>query len=141
VFPGGTVWANPYKGKGYDVFLLGQNGPTSIDLDRIQRRLDSLSYAGVGQSLRDAGFTSAAELFSMYAGEDADLRPWLRDAQINRDSNLRLQYLAGLALNDVRSDGIYQNIMRYRRVPAFLTGSAARVDSVVRQVGVRGDGR
>ena len=111
VFPGGTVWANPYKGKGYDVFLLGQNGPASIDLDRIQRRLDSLSYSGVGQSLRDVGFTSAAELFSMYAGQDADLRPWLRDAEINRDSNLRLQYLAGLALNDARSDLIYQNIL------------------------------
>jgi spermidine synthase len=137
VFPGGTVWANPYKGKGYDVFLLGQNGPTSIDLDRIQRRLDSLSYSGVGQSLRDAGFSSAAELFSMYAGQDADLRPWLRDAEINRDSNLRLQYLAGLALNDVRSDRIYQNIIRYRRVPAFVTGTAARVDSVVRGVGNR----
>jgi spermidine synthase len=137
VFPGGTVWANPYKGKGYDVFLLGQNGPTSIDLDRIQRRLDSLSYSGVGQSLRDVGFTSAAELFSMYAGQDADLRPWLRDAEINRDSNLRLQYLAGLALNDARPDLIYQDLVKYRRMPGVLTGSVARVDSVARQVGTR----
>ncbi len=136
VFPGGTVWANPYKGKGYDVFLLGQNGPASIDLDRIQRRLDSLSYSGVGQSLRDVGFASAAELFSMYAGQDADLRPWLRDAEINRDSNLRLQYLAGLALNDARSDLIYQHLVKYRRMPGFLTGSDARVDSVTRQIGV-----
>jgi spermidine synthase len=132
VFPGGTVWANAVKGRGYDVFLLGQKGPTNISVDQLQARLDSAAYARVAQSLRDVGFTSATDLLATYAGEDAGLRPWLRDAEINRDSNLRLQYLAGLALNDTRPDVIYKDIMQYRRLPpAFVTGSPDRIASLM----------
>jgi spermidine synthase len=132
VFPGGTVWANAVKGRGYDVFLLGQKGPTSINVDQLQARLDSAAYSRVAQSLRDVGFTSAIDLLSTYAGQDADLHQWLRDADINRDSNLRLQYLAGLALNDSRPDVIYRDIVRYRRLPpAFVTGSPDRIASLM----------
>ena len=132
VFPGGTVWANAVKGKGYDVFLLGQKGPTSINVDQLQARLDSAPYSRVAQSLRDVGFTSAIDLLSTYGGQDADLRPWLRDADINRDSNLRLQYLAGLALNDARPDVIYKDIVQYRHLPpAIITGSPDRIASLM----------
>ena len=132
VFPGGTVWANAVKGRGYDVFLLGQKGPTSVSVDQLQARLDSAAYSRVAQSLRDVGFTSAIDLLSTYAGQDADLQQWLRDAEINRDSNLRLQYLAGLALNDARPDVIYKDIVQYRRLPpGFVTGSANRIDSLM----------
>jgi spermidine synthase len=132
VFPGGTVWANAIKGKGYDVFLLGQNGPTTINVDQVQARWDSTAYARVAQSLQDVGFTSAGDLLSTYAGQDADLRPWLRDGVVNRDGNLRLQYLAGLSLNDVRPDAIYKDIVQYRRLPpAFITGSPDRIASLM----------
>ena len=33
---------------------------------------------------------------------------WLRDAQINTDRNLKLQFLAGLGLNLYQSDAIYR---------------------------------
>jgi spermidine synthase len=44
------------------------------------------------------------------------LRPWLADAQINTDRNLRLEYLAGMA-NNVYDAQIYQNMLAYRRFP------------------------
>ena len=35
---------------------------------------------------------SATDLFSTYAGKRPDLDPWMADAIINRDRNLRLQH-------------------------------------------------
>ncbi|MGH6919473.1 MAG: hypothetical protein ACREJ0_17410, partial [Geminicoccaceae bacterium] len=66
--------------------------------------------------------------FTTFAGHAADLRPWLADAQINRDRNLRLQYLAGLGLNLYDQDIIYRDMLQYRVVPEDLfTGSPERV--------------
>ena len=48
------------------------------------------------------------------------LRPWLADAQINRDRNLRLQFLAGRGLEPLRSGGIYSQMLQYRRYPEGL---------------------
>jgi spermidine synthase len=128
VFPGGTVWANAIDGAGYDLFLLGQNGPTKIDVDQLQARLDSPEYSRVAQSLRDVGFNSAVDLLSIYSGQDSELRPWLADATINLDSNLRLQYMAGMALNNSREDAIYRAILDYRRFPSnIITGSPERI--------------
>ena len=63
-------------------------------------------------------------LLSTYSGQESDLRPWLKGAEINRDGNLRLQYMAGLALNINREGAIYNEILRYRRFPNNLfTGS------------------
>ena len=67
VFPGGTIWANSIDGQGYDIFLLGQNGPTKIDVDQMQARLDSPAYSRVAESLREVGFPSAVDLLSIYS--------------------------------------------------------------------------
>ena len=75
-------------------------------------------YAKLAQSLREIGVSSALGLFSMYAGRAADLRGWLRDAAINRDRDLRLEYLAGLSMNQFRSDRIYAEMLQYRRFPS-----------------------
>jgi spermidine synthase len=49
---------------------------------------------------------------------------WLAGAEINRDLNLRLQYLAGLGLNQYKADDIYRNMIVDSRFPAGLfTGS------------------
>jgi spermidine synthase len=124
VFPNGTVWANELNGGGYDVFLMGQNQPAKVNLDALQQRLDSPQYARVVQSLREVGFGSMYDLLATYAGQDQDLKPWLRDAEINRDGNLRLQYLAGLALNISQEGYIYSEMLKYRQLPMNLfTGS------------------
>ncbi len=129
VFPNGTIWANELDRGGYDVFLLGQNEPMRIDLDKLEDRLAASSQARVLQSLREVGFRSGTDLFSVYAGQAQDLRPWLTGAQINEDGNLRLQYLAGLALNHSEESGIYEQMLSYRRFPANLfTGSEARMN-------------
>jgi spermidine synthase len=48
------------------------------------------------------------------------LRPWLADAEINHDRNLRLQFLAGLGLNEYDQADIYSQILQYRRYPEGL---------------------
>ena len=52
-------------------------------------------------------------------------------AEINRDGNLRPQYLAGLALNTSTETVIYCRILQYRRVPAsLLKGSEPRMQAL-----------
>ena len=126
-FPNGIVWGNTNEGKGYDLVLLGQAEPTKIDVDAIEARLQRPEYAPVKNSLAQIGMHSAIDLFSTYAGRKPDLEPWLRDATINRDRNLRLQYLAGLGLNLYQADVIYADMLRnVNKLPEDLfTGSEA----------------
>jgi spermidine synthase len=125
VFPNGTIWGNDIGGAGYDVVLLGSaDASMKIDIDALQSRLDRKESAKVVESLSDVNFDGAIPLLSTYAGQAADLQPWLKDAQINLDRNLRLQYLAGLGVNATEDDRIYQAILAYRIYPQNLfTGS------------------
>lgn len=126
VFPNGVVFANTSNGQGYDVVLLGRNGDDPINVDMVQGRLIDPSYAVVAQSLAEIGFYNAVDLFSTYAGDKDDLAPWLADAEINRDRNLRLQFLAGLGVNTYEQDDMYRTMMSLRTWPENLfTGSAA----------------
>jgi spermidine synthase len=125
-FPDGLVFGNTNNGAGYDLVLLGQLGPTRIDVEAIQQRLRRPEYAPVNRSLGEIGFSTALDLFSTYAGRGPDLKPWLIDAAINRDRNLRLQYLAGLGLNLYQSASIYSEMLRYRKPPnGVFVGSEA----------------
>lgn len=120
-FPNGVVWGNTNNGAGYDLVLLGQVEDTKINVDAIQAKLDRPEYAPMKQSLREIGMNSAVDLFSTFAGRANDLKPWLADAKINRDRDLRLQFLAGLGLNLYQSDVIYSGMLAYaRRFPDEL---------------------
>jgi spermidine synthase len=131
VFPNGIVWGNTYNGAGYDVVLMGQAEPTRIDVDAVDRRLASPEFAIVAQSLREIGFNSAIDLFGTYAGRGPQLRPWLADAEINTDRNLRLQYLAGFGLNKYEQALIYSQILSYRKYPEdIFTGSPERLQAL-----------
>jgi spermidine synthase len=59
-------------------------------------------------------------LMGTFAGNWSDLAPWLKGAEINRDRNLRLQYLAGLGLNAFESGRIYQEMLNHRSFPEDL---------------------
>jgi spermidine synthase len=132
VFPHGSIWGNDNNGAGYDTVLLGQVEQPQIDVDAIQRRLMSPEYAKVAQSLRDVGFGSVLDLLATYAGQRQDLMPWLEGAQINLDGNLRLQYMAGLALNVSMESATYDKILSYRRYPQnMLVVSDAARDAVM----------
>lgn len=131
VFPGGVVWGNTNNGAGYDLVLLGQAEPTRIDVEAMQAHLAEPSMAPVAKSLGEVGMFSAIDLFANYAGTKADLAPWLADATINRDRNLRLQYLAGMGFNLYQSEAIYADMLQYSRYPEGLfTGSEATLQSL-----------
>jgi spermidine synthase len=112
-FPNGFILANTQNGRGYDLVLVGPKDPVTIDVDRIEARLHSPEYAQVAKSLSEVGINSAIELFANFAGQASDMGGYTKDALINHDSNLRLQYLAGLGLNLYQSDPIYQDIVTY----------------------------
>jgi spermidine synthase len=120
VFPDGTIWGNDTAGGGYDTVLLGQAEAARIDVDQLQEKLERPDEARVAASMREVGFGSAIALLATYAGQGPDLRSWLEDAEINLDGNLRLQYLAGLALNKSMEGAIYSQMLTYRRYPENL---------------------
>jgi len=145
VFPNGILWSNDAKGEGYDAVLFGQVGPTRIDVDELQQRLDRDDYQRVKASLEEAGFGGkkwrggkevdgpgvAVDLLATYAGQAADLQEWSKHAQINTDSNLRLQYLAGMWLNSYLGTEILAGMLRYYRFPEnVFVGSDERVQAL-----------
>jgi spermidine synthase len=138
-FPNGTVWGNDISGGGYDTVLMGQVDPAKIDVDAIQARLDRPDGERIARSLREVGFGDVVQLFSTYAGQEPDLRGWLQGADVNRDSNLRLQYVAGWALNVSREGQIYSDMLQYRRFPSnLLVGSEQRLQAI--RMGIEASG-
>jgi spermidine synthase len=136
VFPNGTVWANTIDGQGYDMVFMGQVEPLKINLDELNERIHRPDYAPVAQSLRDIGVDSLVALFSTYAGNQKDLEPWLRGADINRDGDLRLQYIAGWSINSRLENEIYKQMMKYRHPPLDLfTGAPDGVQYMLDALG------
>ena len=130
-FPDGTIWSNNLRGDGFDLVLLGQADPAVLNLDELQHRLDGSGYVAVTESLREVGFYSAVDVLATYAGRASDLSTLTRDAQINTDSNLRLQYLAGLGLNSMAYQKIYSEILSYRKFPeGLIAGTGPRMDAL-----------
>ena len=130
-FPNGMVFGNEYNGGGYDMVLVGSVDPMTIDVDAIEKKLETPEYAPVAKSLSEIGFYSATELFSTFAAQASALAPWMADAQINHDRNLRLQYLAGMSNNQYNQKAIYADMLRYRTYPDHLfTGSPQTLQSL-----------
>ena len=110
--------------------LLGQVDGTTINLDEMEARLKRPEYAPMAKSLarnRDAlGGRSVRHLRRV---GDGPARPWLKDAQINRDRNLRLQYLAGRGLNLYHADAIFAEMLPYAQGPAGRLHRVRRDDA------------
>jgi spermidine synthase len=137
-FPDGAVFGNTFNGQGYDMVLVGQKGAFHINLDSVEARLARPEYAIVRQSLVETGFDSGVGLFSTFAGRAADLKGYLADAQVNRDRNLRLQYLAGFSLNQYDQAKIYTNVLANGHwVDGMFTGSPDKVAFLRSKVAVR----
>ena len=132
VFPEGTIWSNNLNGDGFDLVLLGQARPGPVNVDALQARLDLPGYAPVGASLGEVGFHSAIEFLATYAGRARDLQPLIKDAQINEDLNMRLQYIAGLGLNSMAYQRTYKEILKFRRFPEdlFVGSPGGRMDAL-----------
>ena len=136
-FPNGMIFGNTNNGAGYDMVLLGQVEPTVINLDEIQAKLARPEYAPMAQSFAEIGMFNVIDLFSTFAGNAQQLKPWTADATINRDRNLKLQYLAGLGVHLYQSDVIYAGMLRHASYPeGTFTGSPelmARLHEAMRQ--------
>ena len=98
-------------------------------------RLGRPEFARVLASLHEVGFSSAIDLFGTYMAQQADVQPWLADAQINTDKNLRLQYLAGLQYNSHRYIPLSEEIRRFRWLrPVLFTGSGETLQALYRAI-------
>jgi spermidine synthase len=125
VFPHGIAWVNDRE-DGADVVLLGRADPAPIDVDAIVQRLNDNPKAAA--SLREIGFESAFDLLSSYAASAPDLAAWLKEAAVNTDRDLRLQYLAGLSLNVSDQYRIHDELTAARRIPdGLFVGSEANL--------------
>lgn len=120
VFPEGTIWGNDDDGYGYDTVMLGQAAPLVVDLPALQDRLKRPDHARVVQSLNPLALGTPLQLLATYAGRQADLRGWLSRAEINRDRNLRLQYLAGLQLDSNSGSDAYTEMLQLRVFPSDI---------------------
>ena len=98
--------------------LLTDIDAEKIDVVELGARLDA--NPDVRQSLSEIDFWTVEDLLSAYISQGSDLLPWTADAQINRDRSLRLQYLAGLALDENNSVPIFQAMSQYRSYPENL---------------------
>jgi spermidine synthase len=110
VFPYAMVFGNLANGQGYDGVLVGSAEPLTIDVSAIEAKLHTPRFAPVLQSLTDVNYGSAVSLFGTFAAHSSQLANYLSDAQLNRDRNLRLQYLAGMALNHYEQSQIYSDL-------------------------------
>jgi spermidine synthase len=110
VFPYAMVFGNTSGGGGYDGVLVGSAEPLSIDVSAIEARLRQPAYAPVLQSLAEVSYPDAVSLFGTFAADASQLSEYLQGAQINRDRNLRLQYLAGMAINRYEQADLYAQL-------------------------------
>jgi hypothetical protein len=111
--------------------FLAQVQPLKINLDEIAARYARPDYEPVRQSLRDVGIYSVNDLFSTYTGQKSDIGKWTHGSDINRDSNLRLSYLAGWGINAHMEDLLYRRMLRFRQDwTNIFTGSPEQMESL-----------
>ena len=107
-----------------------------IDLDAIQDRMNRPDHLAVRRSLEEVEFLSVDDVLGTFAARGADLAPWLKNAQINRDRDLRLQYLAGMTPDAYVGGSIYNQIVSRRAFPEDLfAGSDARKQALRARLG------
>lgn len=93
IFPNASIWSGQGDRVGYDLVVVGSNDARPMEPHRALANLESnpplqFSFAEMGLAHREC-------LRHRFVAFGEELTPWLRDAEINRDHNLRLQYLAG----------------------------------------------
>jgi spermidine synthase len=130
-FPHGTVWNSDIFGEGYDVVMIGSVEPLTVDIVAVEDQL--ARNPALRQSLAAVDFHSGMELLTSYVGQASDLQRYLVGAQLNRDRSLRLQYLAGLALDENDSVPIFQAMSQYRSYPENLFVVPPYMEAQLRQ--------
>lgn len=131
VFPDTTFWNPDLLEEGYDLVAMGRVDRTPIAEEVIARRL--AASPALRESLAKVTLESARSVLATYAGRGRDLAPWLVGAEVNRERQMRLQYLAGLAANSDERFLIFQSMLRYRRYPDDLFEASAETEALLRK--------
>lgn len=108
VFPDASIWTTDPTWTGYDVVLLATDDGRTIPRQLVSQRM--MQQFPVWQSLAQIQLGSPDLLERVYVGRTSDLQPWLAEAPLNLDINLRLQYLAGLAPDSQKAPEIFQAV-------------------------------
>ena len=132
VFTNGVIWGTGGQGEGYDLVVTGSAEPLNINVNELQQQLDR--NPAVAQSLREVGLRSAIDLLSTYMGQRSDLEPWWRQSKINRDANLRLQYLAGMTAYSQEHLAINNELLPYRRYPENLFSGSDKNKQMLKEI-------
>ncbi len=137
-FPHVMIFGNTASGQGYDGVMIGSMEPIRIDVSALQARLASPEHAAVLRSLTDVGYGSVESLLGTFAATGEQLQDWVAGAEINRDRNLRLQYLAGLGVNNYEQAGIYSQILAQGEWPTEVFTGELTLLSRLRNVAMSG---
>src|SRR5207237_7049211 len=131
-FPNATIWSNTIDGQGYDIVFMGHLEPAKSDVDAIEAKLRSPDFAPVAESMREIGMPAAMDLFATYVGQKGDLGQWVAGAELNRDRDLRLQYMGGWGINSNLADPIYREMLKYRKLAEHpFVGNPERVQQLL----------
>ena len=83
--------------------------------------------------LAEVNFYRAVDLLATYIGRASELADWLKDAQINTDRNLRLQYLAGMGSSAGLAEAIYEDLLSQRKFPEDLFVASDETKKMLRE--------
>jgi spermidine synthase len=140
-FPDAMLWTSwrPSDGTDYrhDIIAIGQldspqtDKPNKLDLAAIDARINANKQ--LLAKLDEVNLGTIPGLMAQFAGEGQRLRPWIGDAELNRDASLRLEYLAGLAIWMVQAHEIFDEIAAFRRYPADNLENDEKYEADIRQ--------
>ena len=134
-FPDAIFWTSWAESDGYeqnhDIIAVGQLASVPLDLAEIDRRIRDNPQ--LQATLAEVNLATIPELIGQFAGYGKDLRPWLADAEINRDRSLRLEYLAGLSVFLYESHRIFEQIAIHRPYPAEILKNDAPYEAEIRK--------
>lgn len=130
VFSDGTVWNSQPDGVGYDLVLFGGQRPIRIQSETIDGQLRN--YPMLAESLSAVGLNSAQDILKSYAGDRRSMESWLNEFEMNLDRNLRLEYLAGEALNQRSEQDIFSDIVEDFSYPGELFDLVDSEEQVLR---------
>lgn len=133
-FPDATIWSNESFNQGFDLVMLGQNTPQRPLIDIATMADQIVATESINVSLDEVELNHPLVLLTTYAGNAKDLKPFLTDAQINRDANLRLQFLAGMSINQQSAPVILKSLLQYRKFPEELFSDSSDGEVWKRQI-------
>jgi hypothetical protein len=125
VFPNATLWSSgAERSRGYDIIAVGQIDPAPLDLEKLERRI--ASNPDLKAALDEVRLGSVLSLFKHYVGRGSDLGEVLAGAEINQESSMKLEYMAGMASHFQAPDAILKLIVAPLRYPSNWLSSDNR---------------